>query len=143
MKRKLLSFLTLVLVVAMALVPMLAIMSSAAEEAPALEITAADFNQTSYAANNTTKTENGYSYTSYQVMKQSSDMQWQKNSGYITISKHDFNKIEMNVTAGSFTVTVGGATVTAAKNGTVYTYDLTGKTGEIKISAAFLSIYNL
>ena len=99
-----------------------------------LEITKEDFNSTSYAANNTTKTENGYSYTSYQVMNQSSVMQWQKSKGYITISSNVFVKLEIKVSAGSFTVTVGGKAVSGITSNGVTTYDLTGLSGEIKIS---------
>ena len=98
-----------------------------------LEITKDDFNNTSYAANNNTKTENGYSYTSNQVMKQSV-MQWQKNTGYITIESNVFVKLEIKVTAGTFTVTVGGKTVTGTTTNGVTTYDLTGLTGQVKIS---------
>lgn len=104
-----------------------------------LEITKDDFNSNSYANNNNTKTENGYSYTSNQVMNQSSVMQWQSSKGYITISannfaKYKFIKLELKVTAGTFTVTVGGQTVTGTTSNGVTTYDLTGLTGEFKIS---------
>ena len=134
MKRKLLPLLlTVVLVVAAALVPMLGITAAAEEETPVLVITADDFNSTSYAANNNTKIEGDYSYTSYQVMKQSGVMQWQKSNGYITIN-NDFTKLELDVAAGTYTVTVGGKTVTGTKSNNVTTYDLSGLTGEIKIS---------
>ena len=99
-----------------------------------LEITKDDFNATSYAANNNTKTEGDYSYTSYQVMNQSSVMQWQKSKGYITIASNEFVKLEIKVTAGTYTVTVGGNTVTGTTSNGVTTYDLTGLTGEVKIS---------
>ena len=99
-----------------------------------LEITKDDFNSNSYAANNNTKTENGYSYTSNQVMNQSSAMQWQKSKGYITIASNGFVKLELKATAGTYTVTVGGKTVTGTTSNGVITYDLTGLTGEIKIS---------
>ena len=99
-----------------------------------LEITKDDFNSSSYDANNNTKTENGYSYTSYQVMNQSSTMQWQKSKGYITISSNDFVKLELKSTAGTYTVTVGGTTVTGTTSNGVTTYDLSGRTGEVKIS---------
>lgn len=107
---------------------------SSTESTVVLEITKDDFNSTSYAANNNEKTENGYSYTSYQVMNQSSAMQWQKNNGYITLTSNDFVKLEIKVTAGTYTVTVGGETVTGTTTNGVTTYDLTGLTGEIKIS---------
>ena len=92
-----------------------------------------DFNSTSYAANNTTKNEGGYTYTSYQVMLQSGAMQWKKNEGYITVTNAGFTKMDLTVTSGSFTVTVGGKTVTGTTSGGVTTYDLTGLTGDIKI----------
>ena len=99
-----------------------------------LEITKDDFTTKSYADNNKTHTKNGYSYTSYQVMNQSSVMQWQKSKGYITIASNDFVKLELKSTAGTFTVTVGGKTVTGTTTNGITTYDLTGLTGEIKIS---------
>ena len=99
-----------------------------------LEITKDDFNATSYAANNNTKTEGDYSYTSYQVMNQSSVMQWQKSKGYITIASNEFVKLEIKVTAGTYKVTVGENTVTGTTSNGVTTYDLTGLTGEVKIS---------
>ena len=101
---------------------------------PTLEITKDDFNSTSYAANNNTKTEGDYSYTSEQVMKNKNAMQWQSGAGYITISSNEFVKLELEATEGAFTVTVGGKTVTGTENNGVITYDLTGLTGEIKIS---------
>ena len=99
-----------------------------------LELTKADFNTTSYAANNNTKTKNGYSYTSYQVMQQNSTMQWQKSKGYITIASNEFVKLEIKSTAGTFTVSVGGKTITATTANGVNTYDLSGLSGEVKIS---------
>ena len=99
-----------------------------------LEITKDDFNSTSYAANNNTKTEGDYSYTSYQVMNQSSAMQWQKSKGYITIASNVFDKLELKVSAGTYTVTVGGKTVTGTTSNGVTTYDLSGLTGEVKIA---------
>ena len=67
-------------------------------------------------------------------MNQSSAMQWQKSKGYITIASNEFVKLEIKVTAGTYTVTVGGETVTGTTTDGVTTYDLTGLTGEIKIS---------
>ena len=101
-----------------------------------LEITKDDFNTTSYAANNNTKTENSYSYTSNQVMQQSGTMQWQKSKGYITITSNVFTKLELKATAGTYTVTVGGKTVTGTTSNGVTTYDLTGLTGVVKISVS-------
>ena len=61
-------------------------------------------------------------------------MQWQKNKGYISMSSNAFTKLEIKVTAGTFTVTVGGQTVTGTTADGVTTYDLTGLTGELKIA---------
>ena len=105
-----------------------------AEPTVVLEITKDDFNSTSYVANNNTKTEGDYSYTSYQVMNQSSAMQWQKSKGYITIASNEFVKLELKVTAGTYTVTVGGKTITGTTSNGVTTYDLNGLTGEVKIA---------
>jgi len=67
-------------------------------------------------------------------MNQSSVMQWQKSKGYITIASNEFVKLELKVTAGTYTVTVGGEIVTGTTSNGVTTYDLTGLSGEIKIS---------
>ena len=67
-------------------------------------------------------------------MNQNSVMQWQKSKGYITIASNQFVKLELKVTAGTFTVTVGGKTVTGTTSNGVTTYDLTGLTGEVKIA---------
>ena len=59
-----------------------------------LTISGSDFNTTSYAANNNEKTSNAVcttdntktyevKWTSYQVMKNGDNMQWQKSKGYI------------------------------------------------------------
>ena len=102
---------------------------------PVLTITPDDFNGTSYAANNNTKKKNGYSYTSYQVMKQSGVMQWQKSAGYITFeSISGMKKLEIASSAGTFTVTVGGKTVTGSTANGVTTYNLEGLSGQVKIS---------
>ena len=98
-----------------------------------LTLTASDFTNKSYADNNKTHTKNGYSYTSYQVMKQSY-MQWQKSKGYITFVNPGFKKLELVSTAGTFTVTVGGKTVKGTSASGITTYDFTGLTGEVKIT---------
>ena len=81
-----------------------------------LTITPDDFNTTSYAANNTEKTSTAtatdgstmsVSWTSYQVMKSGSNMQWQKNAGYI------YNSTDLG--------TITGVTVTSSA-GTYTTY---------------------
>lgn len=120
-----------------------------AEPTVVLEITKDDFNSTSYDANNNTKTEGDYSYTSYQVMNQSSTMQWQKSKGYITIASNEFVKLEIKSNAGTFTVTVGGKAVTGTTVNGVTTYDLSNLTGAIKISVGsatgkvdYLKFYN-
>ena len=99
---------------------------------PVLEITGEDFTTKSYADNNKSHTKNGYTYTSNQVY-QNGGMQWKKNEGYITVASNSFTKLEIKVTAGTFTVTVGGKTVTGTTTNGVTTYDLTGLTGELKI----------
>ena len=68
-------------------------------------LTEADFNGTSYDANNGSHTKDGITYTSYQVMKQSDLMQWQKSAGYI------YNETAMKVTSISITKTDGTFTV--------------------------------
>ncbi len=81
-----------------------------------LTIGANDFNATSYAANNNEKTTNavcttdetktmGVKWTSYQVMKNSSAMQWQKNTGYIYNSTDlgTIKNISFTSQSGSFT----------------------------------------
>ena len=110
-----------------------------------LTIDASSFNATSYAANNNEKTSTATAsdgstmdvkWTSYQVMKQSSAMQWQKNAGYIynstdlgtitditiTSSAGTFTKYintaqkpTSNGTGGYFHIKVGGATGTASE----------------------------
>ena len=105
-----------------------------AEPTLKLEITKDDFTTVSYDDNNRDHTDNGYTFKSNQVMNQQGAMQWQKSKGYITIENNPFVKLEIKVTAGTFTVTVGGKTVTGTTTNGVTTYDLTGLTGEIKIS---------
>lgn len=77
-------------------------------------ITKAEFNSTSYAANNnektsTAKAEDGSTievkWTSYQVMNQNSTMQWQKSKGYIynITDLGTIKSVNIAVTAGTFT----------------------------------------
>lgn len=83
------------------------------------EITASDFNSTSYAANNNEKTSTAEAtddsgetmsvkWTSYQVM-QSSGMQWQKNNGYIYNSTDlgTINSVTITSSEGTFTTYYG------------------------------------
>ncbi len=83
-----------------------------------LTITASDFNSTSYAANNNEKTSNAVAsdsstyevkWTSYQVMQNSSNMQWQKSKGYIYNSTDlgTIKSVTVNSSAGSFTTYYG------------------------------------
>ena len=83
-----------------------------------LTITADDFNTTSYAANNNEKRTNAVAsdsstlevaWTSYQVMKNSSNMQWQKSKGYIYNSTDlgTIKSVTVNSTGGSFTTYYG------------------------------------
>jgi hypothetical protein len=77
-------------------------------------ITKADFNTTSYAANNNEKTSTATAadgstmqvkWTSYQVMNQNSTMQWQSGKGYIYNSTDlgTINSVDVSSTAGTFT----------------------------------------
>lgn len=83
-------------------------------------ITTADFNSTSYAANNNEKTSTATAtdgstmqvkWTSYQVMLQSSVMQWQKSKGYIYNSTDlgTINSVEVTSTDGTFTKYIGSS----------------------------------
>lgn len=85
-----------------------------------LTISPSDFNGTSYAANNNTKTskakatdgsEISVSWTSNQVMLQSNVMQWQKSKGciYNTTDLGTIKSIQVNTTGGSFTQYVGAS----------------------------------
>ena len=81
-------------------------------------ITAADFNETSYTANNNEKTstataidgtETEVKWTSYQVMLQEKAMQWQKSNGYIYNSTDlgTITDIDITSSAGTFTTHKG------------------------------------
>ena len=83
-------------------------------------INTSDFNTTSYAANNNEKTSTAtcttdgsktmsVKWTSYQVMKSSGNMQWQKNNGYIYNSTNlgTITSVTVNSSAGSFTTYYG------------------------------------
>ena len=91
-------------------------------------ITKADFNSTSYAANNNEKTstataldgtEMEVKWTSYQVMNQSNTMQWQKSKGYIynTTDLGTIDEITIKSSAGTFT-TYKGSSQKHTSNGT-------------------------
>ena len=82
------------------------------------DITPSNFNSTSYAANNNEKTSTAKAsdgstfsvkWTSYQVMLQSSAMQWQKSAGYIYNSTDlgTINSVTVTSTAGTFTTYYG------------------------------------
>ena len=77
-------------------------------------ITKADFNSTSYAANNNEKTSIATAadgstmevkWTSYQVMNQNSTMQWQKSKGYIynTTDLGTIDDVTITTESGTFT----------------------------------------
>lgn len=83
-------------------------------------ISASDFNTTSYAANNNEKhttasctSDNSITmdvyWTSYQVMKNGENMQWQKSKGYIYNSTNlgTVNSVTVNSSGGSFTTYYG------------------------------------
>ena len=85
-----------------------------------LTITASDFNTTSYDANNNEKTSDAVcttdntkkfsvKWTSYQVMKSSTNMQWQKSKGYIYNSTDlgTITSVTVTSSAGTFTTYYG------------------------------------
>ena len=91
-------------------------------------ITKDDFNSTSYAANNNEKTSIATAtdgstmevkWTSYQVMNQSSTMQWQKSKGYIYNSTDlgTIDNVVVDSSAGTFT-TYKGSSAQPTTNGT-------------------------
>lgn len=94
--------------------------TGAAAKQYTLTITKDNFNSTSYTANNNEKTTSAVAadgskmdvtWYSYQVMKQSSTMQWQSGKGYI-YNKTDLGEIvsvTVNSTAGTFTTYYGTA----------------------------------
>lgn len=111
MKKQLRYFLTLLLVM---------VASVGWADTYTFEITPSDFNTQSYAANNNEKTSTAVSttdatktmevkWTSYQVMKQSGNMQWQKSKGLIYNSTElgTINSVVVNSTGGSFTTYYG------------------------------------
>ena len=84
------------------------------------DITPSNFNSTSYAANNNEKTTKAKAtdgsnatldvkWTSNQVMLQSGNMQWQKNTGYIYNSTDlgTINSVTVTKSAGTFTTYYG------------------------------------
>ena len=91
---------------------------SAGKKTYTLTITASDFVTTSYADNNNEKTSNAVAedsstfevkWTSNQVMKNSTNMQWQKSKGYIYNSTDlgTIVSVTINKSAGSFTTYYG------------------------------------
>ena len=118
-----------------------------------LTISANDFNTTSYAANNGEHTTSAIddanesnlmdiTWTSNQVMKQSNDMQWQKNTGYIYNNTNlgTINSVTVNSTAGTFTTYYGTSehptSGTTVGNGffTTQVGNATGKTTSLVIN---------
>ena len=114
-------------------------------------ITKEDFNTTSYAANNNEKTSTAKAsdgstmdvkWTSYQVMQQSSVMQWQKDKGYIFNSTDlgTIKSIDISSTAGTFTTYYGTSkqpsSGTTVGNGyfQIKIGGATGKSSEIKVT---------
>ena len=106
-------------------------------------ITKADFNTTSYAANNNEKTSiatasdgstMNVKWTSYQVMNQSSTMQWQKSKGYIYNSTNlgTIDKVEIASTGGTFTTYKGtSAQPTSNGDGGYFQIKVGGATGKV------------
>ena len=119
-----------------------------------LTIDANDFNTTSYAANNNEKTSTAVcttdntktfevDWTSNQVMKNGSDMQWQKSNGYIYNSTNlgTITNVTVTSSAGSFTKYYGTSehptSGTTVGNGffTIKTgSSATGKTSRVEIT---------
>ncbi len=105
-------------------------------------ITAADFNGTSYTANNNEKTstataidgtETEIKWTSYQVMFQSGAMQWQKSNGYIYNSTDlgTITNIDITSSAGTFTTHKGTSEKpTSAGEGGYFQIKVGGATGK-------------
>jgi len=119
-----------------------------------LTITAADFNSTSYAANNNEKTslavcttDDSKTYevkwTSYQVMLQSGAMQWQKNTGYIYNSTDLGTITDVTITssAGSFTTYYGSSAQPSSSTtvgGGYFKTEVGGETGKTsKVEVTF------
>ena len=137
MKQKLLKLMCLLCVSMMG-------MSAWADTTYTLEITTDDFNTTSYAGNNTEKTTQAVCTTdasvkmevkwkSYQVMLQSSTMQWQKSAGYI------YNITELG-TITSVTVTSSAGTFTTYYGNTAQPSSSTTNNGngffQVKVGSA-------
>ena len=117
------------------------------------DITKGDFNTTSYVANNNSKTSTAkasdnstksVSWTSNQVMQQSSTMQWQSSKGYIynTTDLGNITNITITSTAGTFTTYYGTSQQPSQKTsvGTGNGYfqikvgSATGKVSNIKVT---------
>ena len=113
-------------------------------------ITKGDFNSTSYAANNNEKTSTAtasdgsstmeVNWTSYQVMNQSSTMQWQSSKGYIYNSTDlgTIKDITITSTAGTFTKYINDSQQPTS-NGTggyfqIKVGNTTGKVSNIKVT---------
>ena len=106
-------------------------------------ITRDDFNTTSYAANNNEKTSTATAsdgstmdvkWTSYQVMNQSSTMQWQKSKGYIYNSTNlgTIDNVEITSSAGTFTTYKGtSAQPTSNGDGGYFQIKVGGATGKV------------
>ena len=106
-----------------------------------LTIDANSFNATSYAANNNAKTSTAtatdgstmdVTWTSNQVMKQSSAMQWQKSNGYIynTTDLGTITDISITSSAGTFTKYIGSSQKpTASGSGGYFQIKVGGATG--------------
>ena len=117
------------------------------------DITKGDFNTTSYVANNNSKTSTAkasdnstksVSWTSNQVMQQSSTMQWQSSKGYIynTTDLGNITNITITSTEGTFTTYYGTSQQpsqeTSVETGNGYFQikvgSATGKVSNIKVT---------
>lgn len=113
-------------------------------------ITAADFNGTSYTANNNEKTstataidgtETEVKWTSYQVMLQEKAMQWQKSNGYIYNSTDlgTITDIDITSSAGTFTTHKGTSEKPTSEGEGGYFQIKTGSSGVGKTSGVTIT----
>ena len=107
-------------------------------------ITKSDFNTTSYSANNNQKTSTAtaadgstteVNWTSYQVMQQSSTMQWKKKEGYIYNSTDlgTISDVTIEIESGTFTKYIGSS-LKPTSNGTggYFQINVGSETGKVK-----------
>ena len=125
--------------------------SGATSKTYTFTITPSEFNSTSYVANNNSKTSTATAtdgstmeviWTSNQVMKQGSAIQFQKNAGYIYNSTDlgTIDNITITSTAGTYTKYIGSSAQPTTTSGTggyfkiKETGNITGKVSSITIT---------